>query len=82
MSKIKEIFDNEISKGIKVNPLKYEALLPNYVGQLINSNNSKVKVLTSKDSWFGVTYKEDKPFVQNKIQSFKDQGLYPDNLWK
>ena len=82
MSKIKEIFDNEISEGIKVNPLKYEALLPNYVGQLINSNNSKVKVLTSKDSWFGVTYKEDKPFVQNKIQSFKDQGLYPDNLWK
>lgn len=82
MSKIKEIFDKEISEGIKVNPLKYEALLPNYVGQLINSNNSKVKVLTSKDSWFGVTYKEDKPFVQNKIQSFKDQGLYPDNLWK
>ena len=82
MSKIKEIFDKEISEGIKVNPLKYEALLPNYVGQLINSNNSKVKVLTSKDSWFGVTYKEDKLFVQNKIQSFKDQGLYPDNLWK
>ena len=82
MNKIKTIFDQELSEGIKNNPLKYEALLPNYVGKLIEKGNAKVKVLTSKDSWFGVTYKEDKPFVVEKIQSFKDKGLYPENLWK
>ena len=82
LNKVKDIFDKEIFEGIKVYPLKYEALLPNYVGKLIEANNSKVKVLTSKDSWFGVTYKEDKQFVVDKIQSFKDKGLYPKDLWK
>lgn len=82
INKIKALFDREIIEGIKTNPLKYEALLPNYVGKLVDANNSKVKVLTSKDSWFGITYKEDKQFVVNKIQRFKDQGLYPENLWK
>ena len=82
MNKVKTIFDQELAEGIKENPLKYEALLPNYVGKLVEKKDSKVKVLTSKDSWFGVTYKEDKPFVVDKIQSFKDRGLYPENLWK
>ena len=82
MNKVKNIFDSEIKDCIKTNPLKYEALLPNYVGKIVEANNGKVKVLTSKDSWFGVTYKEDKPFVVSKIQGFKDKGLYPENLWK
>lgn len=78
---VKEIFDQEIFEGIKTNPLKYEALLPNYVGQIIK-NNYQVKVLTSSEEWFGVTYQADKPIVVKKIQDFKDQGLYPDNLWQ
>ena len=82
ISKLNDIFVNEIENGIKNNPLKYEALLPNHVGQLINANKAKVKVLTSNDSWFGVTYKEDKPSVVAKIQSLKDNGTYPDELFK
>lgn len=82
INKIKEVFDKDIVEGVKINPLKYEALLPNYVGKLINNKDTSVKVLVSKDSWFGVTYKEDKPFVVEKIQSFKDKGLYPEDLWK
>lgn len=61
-------------KGIKTNPLKYEALLPNYIGQIIK-NNYQVKVLTSSEEWFGVTYQADKPIVVKKIQDFKDQGF-------
>ena len=82
IEKLGEIFKSEINEGIKANPLKYEALLPNHIGQLVKENKAKVKVLTSEDSWFGVTYKEDKPSVVAKIQSFKDQGLYPFDLWK
>lgn len=81
-NKMKALFDEEIKTGVVNNPLKYEALLPNYVGKLVDGNMAKIKVLVSKDSWFGVTYKEDKPFVVEKIQSFKDQGLYPFDLWK
>ncbi len=82
ITKLNEIFTNELPEGIKVNPLKYEALLPNHVGYMVNSGQCKVKVLTSNDSWFGVTYKEDKPTVVAKIQELKDNGTYPDILFK
>ena len=82
INKLDDIFKNEIGDGIKNNPLKYEALLPNHVGKLIKDGTTKVKVLTSEDSWFGVTYKEDKPTVVAKIQSLKDNGTYPDELFK
>ena len=41
-----------------------------------------MKMLSSSDKWFGVTYKEDKPDVVAKIQAKKDAGEYPDVLWK
>ena len=82
MEKLNEIFKDEIVTGIKNNPLKYEALLPNHIGILKDQNKVKVKVLTSNDSWFGVTYKEDKPIVVSRIQAKKDDGTYPDELFK
>ena len=81
INKLEDIFKNEIASGIEANPLKYEALLPNHVGVLVKNNEAKVKVLTSNDSWFGVTYKEDKPVVVAKIQAKKDNGTYPDQLF-
>ena len=77
-----DIFRYELPVGIYKNPLKYEALLPTHVGVLVDKGQCKVKVLTSEDSWFGVTYKEDKPSVVAKIQALKDNGTYPDILFK
>lgn len=82
IDKLYTVFKEELPQGIKNNPLKYEALLPNHVGVMINKGVCKVKVLTSNDSWFGVTYKEDKPIVVAKIQQLKDNGTYPDILFK
>lgn len=82
IDKLYIVFKEELPQGIKNNPLKYEALLPNHVGVMINKGVCKVKVLTSNDSWFGVTYKEDKPIVVAKIQQLKDNGTYPDILFK
>ena len=82
INKLNDIFVNEIPEGIRNNPLKYEALLPNHVGVIVKNNQGKVKILTSNDSWFGVTYKEDKPVVVAKIQTLKDNGTYPDELFK
>ena len=81
INKLNDIFVKNIETGVKNNPLKYEALLPNHVGIIVNNNQGKVKVLTSNDSWFGVTYKEDKPFVVSKIQALKDNNTYPDQLF-
>ena len=82
IKKLNKIFTEEIEEGIRNNPLKYEALLPNHVGEMIRNGECRVKVLTSNDSWFGVTYKEDKPVVVAKIQALKDNGTYPDILFK
>ena len=82
IKRLDKIFAGEIEEGIRNNPLKYEALLPNHVGVMIRNNDCKVKVLTSNDSWFGVTYKEDKPVVVAKIQALKDNGTYPDILFE
>jgi hypothetical protein len=38
-------------------------------------------VLPTPDKWYGMTYKEDKPLVAAALQSLKDKGLYPHNLW-
>ena len=82
IGKLNSIFVKELPDGIASNPLKYEALLPNHVGVMVKEATAKVKVLTSEDSWFGVTYKEDKPTVVAKIQERKDKGVYPDNLFE
>jgi len=79
---LSEVFKNELPEGIKNNPIKYEALLPNHIGNIVKDKKANVKVLRSEDSWMGVTYKEDKPKVQEKIQALKDSGAYPFDLWK
>lgn len=66
----------------KNNPLKAEFFLPSVVDSLIYEKKAKVKVLTSKEQWYGVTYKEDKPLVKKAIQKLVDDGVYPENLWR
>ena len=82
LDKLNDIFKEDFPNGVKNNPLKYEALLPNHVGVMVDKGLCSVKVLPTNSNWFGVTYKEDKPIVVNKIQEFKNSGFYPEDLWK
>ena len=61
--------------------LKSEFLIPTIVNDLIQLNREKVKVLHSNANWFGVTYKEDKPFVINEIAKLITAGIYPEQLF-
>ncbi|MCQ2306477.1 MAG: nucleotidyltransferase [Bacteroidales bacterium] len=61
--------------------IKAEYYIPLEVNNQINSKNAKLKVLSSDAVWFGVTYKEDKPDVMNKIVNLIDKGIYPNKLW-
>ena len=58
----------EFFKTVDANPLKAEYLLPIYIGQLLRENKVSVKVLSTKDTWFGVTYQEDKEYVVNEFK--------------
>ena len=60
---------------------KSECYIPATVGELVTSGRAKCKVLRSSDSWFGVTYREDRPQVVESIRQLIAQGKYPEKLW-
>lgn len=68
-------------EDVEKNPMKAECLIPTEIGRLLKEERATVKVLSSKDKWFGVTYQEDKPFVKASIAELKAQGVYPGKLW-
>ena len=70
------------AETVQKNPMKAECLIPTEVDEMLRKEMATVKVLTSSDQWFGVTYKEDKPFVVESIKKLKDTGAYPEYLWK
>ncbi|MEN8193428.1 MAG: sugar phosphate nucleotidyltransferase [Bacteroidota bacterium] len=61
--------------------LKSEFYLPTVLSNLVKSGESTVKVLTTSSKWFGVTYKEDKPLVMEKINKLVEAEVYPQQLW-
>ncbi len=63
------------------NELKSECYIPATVGELVTAGQAKCKVLRSSDSWFGVTYREDRPQVVESIRKLVAAGKYPGKLW-
>jgi len=59
---------------------KSEWYIPFVVDELIKEGKATCKVLPTESSWFGVTYREDKPFVMAEIKKLVDAGEYPANL--
>lgn len=82
MAEIQNRFADFLRENLPKNPLKCEYFLPFVVDELIQEKKAEVTVLKSRDRWYGVTYKEDKPTVVKAIQSLKDQGVYPQKLWE
>ena len=74
-------FPGFLDKTLVENPLKGEFYLPFTVGALLKSGEATVKVLTSPDKWYGVTYAADKPMVVAALRAMAEEGLYPDGLW-
>lgn len=58
-----------------------EFYIPAVVDRLIAEGKKEVKVLTTTESWFGVTYPEDRPVVVNGIKELVSSGRYPEKLW-
>ncbi|MGY3054705.1 choline kinase [Pedobacter sp. UYEF25] len=60
---------------------KAEFFIPLIGENLVKNNQATFKVVPTGSQWFGVTYKEDKPFVQESITSLVNDGTYPTKLW-
>jgi UTP-glucose-1-phosphate uridylyltransferase len=65
-----------------INELKSEIYIPSVVFEIINENKARVKILETNSRWFGVTYKEDTPFVLENIRSLIEKGEYPEEILK
>lgn len=78
-SLIKRAFENFLKENLK-NP-KAEIFIPLVINRLVKIGRVTVKVLETKEKWFGVTYREDKPRVKEELTKLVAAGVYPNNLW-
>ena len=69
-------------RKVQGDEMQSEYLIPNVINNLVHNNQEDVYILRSNASWFGVTYKEDKRFVVNKIQELIDAGVYSSSLFE
>lgn len=59
-----------------INEPKKEFFIPFEIDKLIKAGEKKVKVLSTPDRWYGVTYKEDKQSVVDAIAKMTEAGMY------
>jgi len=78
-NQLENLFEKFLSE--KGQEEKSEFLIPRVVDQLLFEKKSTVKVLSTRDPWFGITYPEDKAVVCESIGKLIQGGFYPENLW-
>jgi dTDP-glucose pyrophosphorylase len=61
--------------------LKSELDIPTSVDKFVKSGEITIKILMSNERWFGVTYREDKPFVVDSIRNMIRKGIYPARIY-
>ncbi|MCI6640533.1 MAG: nucleotidyltransferase [Pygmaiobacter massiliensis] len=69
-----------LDRALAEDPQKAEYYLPAVVTQLLKEGKARVRVLTSPDRWYGVTYQQDKPVVMAALREMAQEGIYPMGL--
>jgi len=82
LDRLNRSFPAFLTEQLPTNPLKCEYALPTVVADQIAHGGATVRVLSTTDDWFGVTYPEDLPGVKDAIARLKAGGTYPDVLWE
>jgi len=60
---------------------KAEFLIPEVVGELVREGRARVRILPTRERWFGVTYPEDRPVFEKAVLELIERGAYPRILW-
>ena len=81
LAEVGKRFPKFLQEEVPANPEKAEIFLPMIVADLIREQKANVKVLSSADKWYGVTYAADKPAVVAALTEMTRAGKYPDGLW-
>lgn len=72
---------SEFLAGVHPGDIKKEYLLPGVVDQMIKEGKAEVSVLKTHDTWFGVTYQEDKEIVMKSFKELEKKGIYTNPLF-
>ena len=80
LEEAKALFPKALDEILAKNPLRGEYFLPAIVQQMLTEGRATLKVLTSPDKWYGVTYAADKPVVVAALKKMTEDGIYPEKL--
>ena len=80
MEELERRFPAWLDANLPVNPEKCEYFLPFVANALIKEKEGCVRVLNCRETWHGITYREDMPDVVNYIASLREKGVYPEAL--
>ncbi len=65
----------------KIDDPKAELDIPTSLDKFVKKGEITIQILRSNSLWFGVTYREDKPFVVESIRKMVEAGIYPEKLF-
>ena len=65
----------------RISDPKAELDIPTSLDKFVKKGEITIQILRSNSRWFGVTYREDKPFVVESIRKMVDAGVYPEKLF-
>ena len=80
MEALKERFPAWLDENLPKNPERCEYFLPFVVDSLIKEGEAQVRVLNCRETWHGVTYREDVADVVAYIAKLRSEGVYPESL--
>lgn len=75
-----KMFDSFLDQQMK--EPKSEFFIPIVADEYIKEKKGMIRVIPTTSLWFGVTYKQDAPFVKKSIDALIEDGTYPSGLWK
>ena len=78
---LQQRFSNFLSDN-SADPMSAEFFLPEVVNQLLVEKKATVKVLPTRERWFGVTYKQDRVTVRKALLNLIHESVYPRILWR
>jgi hypothetical protein len=75
-----EQYFHNFLRNLPPEEIKAECLLPTMIGETMEAGRLQVKVLSSADRWFGMTYHEDRAAVTEELRKLHEAGIYPPTL--
>ena len=80
LRELNDRFPAWLDENLPKNPLKCEYFLPFVANSIIKEGLGSVRILNCRETWHGITYKEDMDSVVNYLAELRRQGVYPEAL--